>query len=156
MLFEKITMLDYGRPLRDRLRDRRIVGPYTWTPSEPNKGRGFYQGSKGLYCDPRGSTFDLRLELANDHLPGSRLADINGYYVDSLESDTYRPIVARLPKGRGFLAGATMGAAMCAFLDGHIWETIEDAARGAHSEAEDAAERNREAEEQETEEEDEE
>jgi hypothetical protein len=145
MLFNEITMLNYSRPMRERLKTRKVCGPYKWRPSEPNKGRGFYQASKHLACDARGSTFDLRLELANEHLRGYRLCDINGYYADTFQDTTLTPIVARLPHGRGFLAGWTMGTGMCASLDCSIYSDAESAARAAHSMAEYDAEKERDA-----------
>jgi hypothetical protein len=139
------TVHDFSRPLRKRFEQRQYTGPYYWSPSKPGTRRGFYQASHGLACDKAGSSFNLRLELANDHLWGSRLRFINGYYADRDHGDTLTPIVARLPHGRGFLAGWTMGAGMCAALDSDIYETIEDAARAAHdiaeSDANDACER---------------
>lgn len=144
-MFQQITMIDYARPLAERAASRKVCGPYIWIPTPaPSGGRGFYQSSKGLFMDPRGSTLDLRLEDANDFLRGSRLAQIGGYYCDNFQSDTLQPIIARLPHGRGFLAGWTMGRGMCASLDGYIWESTEEAARAAHDEAERAAERQRE------------
>jgi hypothetical protein len=72
-----ITMIDYTRSLSERAESRKVCGPYLWTPSERRRGatrnrslegRGFYQGI-GLYVDARGSTFDLRLDYANNHHP---------------------------------------------------------------------------------------
>ncbi len=142
-MFAQITMIDYARPLAERAKARKTCGPYTWAPAKPGNGRGFYQSSKGLYMDRHGSSLDLRLEEANDHLRGTRLAFTTGYYCDEFGDDTLQPIVARLPSRRGFLAGWTMGRGMCASLDSHIWETIEDAARAAHDEAAYWAEENR-------------
>lgn len=137
---------DFSRPMPERLKSREYTGPYYWTPTKPGTGRGFYQSSKGLYCDKAGSTFDLRLEDANDHLGSSRLSQINGYYCDEDgDGETLQPIIARLPRKRGFLAGWTMGRGMCASLDSTIWETEEDAARAAHDLAESDAEKNRDA-----------
>lgn len=141
----EIVLIDYARPLAERVKARKVVGPYRWTPIKAGNGRGFYQASKGLFMDPRGSTIDLRIELANQHLAGSRLAWINGYFCDNFGDDTLQPIIARLPHGRGFLAGWTMGAGMCASLDADIYRDIEDAARAAHSTAERDAESSREA-----------
>lgn len=136
---------DFSKPMAKRLASREHCGPYYWTPAKPGTGRGFYQSSKGLYCDKAGSTFDLRLESANDHLQG-RLSFIDGYFCDSDgDGDTLQPIVARLPKGRGFLAGWTMGTGMCASLDCDIYSDISDAAMAAHDMAERDAEKNREA-----------
>lgn len=147
-MFREITLINYARPLADRSEARKVVGPYRWSPSEPGKGRGFYQSSRGLSCDPRGSTFDLRLEEANDLLPSyNRAQDTLGYYCDQDgEGDTLKPIVARLPKGRGFLPGWTMGNGMCAALDTDwILDDPEDAARAAHEVARIDANRSREA-----------
>lgn len=135
---------DFTKPMVERLKSRQYTGPYYYSPATPGGGRGFYQSSKGLYCASHGSTFDLRLEDANDHLTG-RLSQINGYYTDdTFEGDTLQPIVARLPHGRGFLAGWTMGRGMCASIELDIYETIEDAARAAHSLAESDAEKEQE------------
>jgi hypothetical protein len=144
-MFEKITMIDYRRPMVERAKARKFCGPYCWRPSKPGNGRGFYQSSKGLFMDRAGSSIDLRIERANDHLGQSHLADVNGYYCDPYgDGETLRPIVARLPRSRGCLAGWTMGGGMCASLGGTIYEDIQDAARAAHDDAEQCAERERE------------
>lgn len=147
--FPRITLIDYARPLAERAAARKSVGPYTWSPARPMAGRGFYQALRGgLRCDPRGSTFNLRLKLANDHLSGcgyGSLARINGYFADPFgEGDTLTPIIARLPRGHGFLAGWTMGAGMCATLAPTIYADAEDAARAAHAEADADADAERE------------
>jgi len=144
-MFQEITLINYRRPLKDRARARGFVGPYKWTPSQPGKGRGFYQSSKGLFMDSHGSSIDLRIEEANDHLSGSRLSHTTGYFCNrDSEGETLQPIIARLPRSRGFLAGWTMGQGMCASLDATIYEDIESAARAAHSMAEYNAEKSRE------------
>jgi hypothetical protein len=153
-MFHEITMLNYSRSLKERREARKTCGPYRWTPTEPGKGRSFYQASKSLTCDPHGSSFDLRLELANDHLKDSRLSRLNGYYTDQFYDTTLTPIIARLPHSRGFLAGWTMGNGMCAALATEVFATAEEAAHAAHGEAECEAER--EFERQEDEDEDEE
>jgi hypothetical protein len=136
---------DFSVPMAKRLKSREFTGPYYWAPTKPGKGRGFYQSPKGLFCDKAGSTFDLRLAMANEFLGHSRLSHINGYFCDiDGDGDTLKPIVARLPHGRGYLAGWTMGAGMAASLDGYIWEDIEEAARAAHDLAESDAEESRE------------
>lgn len=130
---------NFSRPLRKRLESREHVGPYYFEPAKPGTGRGFYQASRGLACGD--STFSLRLEWANDHLRGSRIAHINGYYCDDYQDTTLTPIIARLPHSRGFLAGWTMGNNMAASINATIWETAEDAARAAHDLAESDADR---------------
>jgi hypothetical protein len=143
-MFQTIFLHDYRKPLAYRKASRKFCGPYQWTPSKPGTGRWFYMG-KGLTVGD--STFRLRIEDANECLPpGSRLRFINGYYTDddSCLSDTLKPIIARLPHGRGFLAGWTMGEGMSSCVDAHIWETEEEAARAAHDMAERDAEKERE------------
>lgn len=144
-MFNDIVMINYSRPLAERAKSRKSVGPYRWRPTAaPSKGRGFYQASNSLAMDSRGSTFALRLISANDGLPSySRLAQINGYYFND-DGETIEPIIARLPKGRGFLVGWTMGRGMCASLEATIYDDIGDAALAAHSDAEYAAEQQRE------------
>lgn len=154
-MFDTITMIDYQRPLAARLAARKVCGPYRWTPSAPDTGRGFYQASKGLTVDQRGSTFDLRLDYAHMFIPSSRAYRLPlAYHCDAFGDVTMTPIVARLPHGRGFLAGWTMGEGMLANLDAHIWADSEDAARAAFDLAESDAEREREAAEMDEEEED--
>lgn len=155
-MFTEIKMINYARPLKERRDMRRYCGPYTWRPSTPGKGRGFYQASKGELA-VGDSTFSLRLKWANDcladHGYGS-LSRINGYYADRFQDTTLKPIIALLPHARGFLAGWTMGKGMCASLDADIWETEAEAARAAHDMADSDAEREREREEDEDEDED--
>jgi hypothetical protein len=141
-MFTEITLIDFKTPIRKRLESRKVCGPYRWTPSAAGKGRGFYMASNGFEMDRHGSTLRLRIEPANDHISG-RMAGITGYYCDEHGDQTLEPIIARLPHGRGFLAGWTMGAGMCASLGGGVYEDVEDAARGAHSLAEYDAEESR-------------
>lgn len=144
MIFQEIILHDFSVPMRKRLEMRKVCGPYHWTPATPGKGRGFYMASEGLACAKHGSGFDLRLERANDHLREGRLSRIDGYFCDEgYDGETLQPIIARLPHGRGFLAGWTMGAGMCARLDGFIYENPEAAAKAAHNMAEYDAEEER-------------
>lgn len=140
-MFTEITLLNYARPLPLRRDMRRTCGPYKWTPSTPGTGRGFYQaGARGLEVGD--STFSLRLEWADDFLSYSRLKGTT-YYCDEDGFCSMRPIIARLPSGRGFLAGWTMGQGMAACVDSTIYAEPEDAARAAHSLAESDAEKER-------------
>lgn len=139
-MFQEITTHDLRKPLKARAATRKYAGPYRWRPTEPGKGRGFYQASKGLYMDPAGSSLDLRLEEANDHLTRS-FRRPTAYWADEYGDTTLTPVIARLPHSRGFLAGWTMGAGMLGSLDGGVWEDAEDAARAAHDIAERDAER---------------
>ena len=141
-MFTEITMIDFQRPLKARLDSRKVCGPYRWTPSRAGNGRGFYMASNGFEMDRHGSTLRLRIEPANDHING-RLAGTTGYYCDRDGDQVLEPIIARLPHGRGFLSGWTMGAGMCASLDGRVQDDIESAAYMAHRIAEMDADRSR-------------
>lgn len=136
---------DFSVPLRKRADSRKVCGPYYMKPGKPGAGLGFYMASKGFACAAHGARFRLRLSPANDHLSDySRLARIDGYFCDDYGmGETLQPIVALLSHGRGYLAGWTMGAGMCAALDGCIYESDADAAYAAHSMAQHDAERER-------------
>ena len=142
MTFDTIYLHGYSttdghRPtLRERLQMRKTCGPYQLTPGDATKRKsiGFYTTSRGLAMGD--GSVRLRLELANDQEIG-RLSDIRGYYTDQECCDeTMKPITARLPHSRGFLAGWTMGGGMCAKLETRVYAEIEEAARAAHSIAE--------------------
>lgn len=139
----KIVMIDYVMPLEKRKRG--VCGPYyRIVPPIQERGRcGFYHASKGMKMDRAGSSFRLRFQEASDLLPSTayRLRHIEGYYCDDHGDQTMVPIVARLPKRRGFLVGWTMGNGMWASLDDAIhYNGEEDAARAAHEDARIAAE----------------
>jgi hypothetical protein len=143
-MFHNIKMIDYRKPLRERLESRKHCGPYIWEPAKVGNGRCFYQG-KGFEMDRHGSSFRLRIEEANEYLDSR----INGYYADNFQDTVMVPIIARLPHSRGFLAGWTMGSGMLASIDATIYDEPKDAAMAAHSMAEYDAERNRDYEEEE-------
>lgn len=156
-MFREIHLIDFKRPLKERAQTRRRVGNYRWTPSAPGKGRGFYMASNGYAMAGHGGGMSLRIEPANDHLRGSRLSRIDGYYDrDGIGGSTLQPLIARLPNGRGFLAGWTMGAGMCASLAPDIWPDEESAAVEAHRMAETDAEEEKERQAQSDDEEEEE
>lgn len=143
-MFNEIVMIDYTRPLLERAKARKHVGPYRWRPSNRAHangrnanfdGRGFYQARNGLSMDERGSTFELRLDYANTHHPVNWRK--SGTF--TANDQEFIAIVARLPHGRGFLSGYTLGEGMAASLSGTVWKDIEDAARAAYDEAEQAA-----------------
>lgn len=136
---------DFTVPMRKRAESRKVVGPYYMKPMQPGAPRGFYMEGRGFAPAKHGACFDLRLEEANDHLPHSGRRAI-GYYCDESQDDTLQPIIARLPHGRGFLAGWTMGAGMISNIDpGTIYSDEESAAYAAHSMAEYDAEESRDA-----------
>ena len=144
-MFTRITMIDHGRrTLRQRRDARRSCGPYTWTPAKPGTGRGFYSSSRNeLECDDHGSTFRLRLEYARDHV-GTWSARVHSFGCCEYGGDTFTPLIARLPRGRGYLAGWTLGAGMAGSLDAHVYESPSDAAYAAYDDAKWAADAERE------------
>ncbi len=123
--------------LRQRLADRRPVrcGEYYHAPKpNANNGRGFYLQSESMP--------GLRWEWC-DEVSGARISH-TGWFCDEDQSDKIRGIVFRLPNGRGFLAGWSMGKHMSSAVDPEIFETAEEAAYAADSAAETAADSQRE------------
>ncbi len=146
-MFKRIVLWDLSKPVRKR--HSKLCGPYYFEPGKPvcgvHPGIGGYLCRRfGTYELREGSNTRLRIEFARDILKGTRQADTIGYYTDESQSETMKPVIARLPRSRGFLAGWTLGENMSTSFDGHIWDDIESAAYGAYSEAEQAAERERE------------
>lgn len=96
----------------------------------------------GYYLD---SDFapDLRWKWA-DEVEDSPVGHTGWHSDDDGAGDTIRGLVLRLPRGRGFLAGWSMGAGMSADVSRTIYESERDAARAADSRAERTAEDERE------------
>ena len=125
-----------SRRAADRKPGRAICGDYYHAP-KPNAatGRGFYLDSDGMP--------DLRWQWC-DEVEGARIRH-TGWFCDDGQSQTIRGIVMRLPKGRGFLAGWSMGEGMASTIDySPIFDNAADAAHCADSMAESAAESERE------------
>lgn len=146
-----IKIHDFRRPMAERAKQRKVCGPYQWTvgaPGDRRDGVGFYMasGRGGLRMDRHGASLRLRVSEAPETRRG-----VTGYYGDEFGDTVFTPIIARLPRGRGFLAGWTMGAGMCATLSIDIHDTEEEAGHAAHGEAERAAEAEREYQEREAE-----
>jgi hypothetical protein len=71
--------------------------------------------------------------------------DHHGWFTDSIfQEDTIRGVVLRLPHGRGFLAGWSMGKGMASKISRRIYPDEVNAAHAADSMAEAAAEAERE------------
>lgn len=112
---------------------------------------GEYYHAPRLWAEPVKSFY-----LNSDFMPGLRWqwcdeidgASIHhtGWFADEHgDGDTIRGIVFRLPHGRGFLAGWSMGERMASAIDySRIYDDERDAARAADSMAESTAERERE------------
>lgn len=134
-----IHLHDWRKPLRARLESRRYVGPYQYTVPTPGPtaGRGYYASDDNGASETRDSMFRLRA------CEPPRRFD-HGWYCDDLQHDSIRPVVLRLPHGRGFLAGWTMGAGMASTIEPGLYLDEKDAWRAADSAAESAAEAERE------------
>jgi len=141
---QTIAMLPRG-PLSKRLEEfkrthgQRMCGPYFRTEPNPNQTEmSFYLESDFMPS--------LRWEWA-DEVDGARI-EHNGWYSDEFgDSELIRGIVMRLPQGRGFLAGWSMGKSMASGLEYYVYDEEIDAARAADQLAENVAERAREDEE---------
>ena len=127
-----IVLHDFARPLAERAKSRKVCGPYRWTPTKPGSGRGFYmECGRSLRMARHGSGMQLRVVEVTRR--GSQWSHEFG--------DTFQAIVLRLPRSRGFLAGWTLGAGMCASVDSTIYDDADDASRAACDEAERACDR---------------
>lgn len=113
-----------------------VTGPYYHAPKPEDAGKG-----KGFYLDSDG-TPGLRWTWADD-VQGSRIRH-TGWFTDETADSTIRGVVFRLPKGRGFLAGWSMGESMASAVECEIFEDEIDCARAADGLAESLAERERE------------
>lgn len=103
---------------------RKTCGGYYSVPApNSNRGWGFYDDGGGS-----GSPFRLRIERADC-----------GFSIDEYGYEHMYPIIARLPHGRGFLVGWTMGNGMAACLDADIFADEDNAWRAARRRCEDAA-----------------
>ena len=114
-----------------------ICGAYYHAPKPitggPNQGAGFYLDSDGMP--------GLRWQWCDDICRDIRHT---GWFCDDFQDSKIRGIVMRLPHGRGFLAGWSMGEGMASEIDGYIYADAIDAARAADSMAETVAENERE------------
>lgn len=122
----------------ERMR-RPVCGDYYHAPrpllNSPNPGTSFYLGSDFMPA--------LRWQWC-DEIKGAHIRH-TGWYADEFgDGDKIRGIVMRLPHGRGFLAGWSMGESMASAIDGDIYPDEISAACAADSIAEHVAERERE------------
>lgn len=114
---------------------RKCCGPYQFRADADSEYRFAYLNSDFFP--------GLRWEYADEIAP--RAIRHTGWYCDEYQDETIRGIVLRLPKGRGFLAGWTMGKGMATEIDvSWVHEDEIEAARAADERAERAAERMRE------------
>ena len=100
---------------------RKMCGGYTHAPRPNNNcGIGFYLDSAGMP--------GLRYELTGD-----------SFYCDEDYGQTIEGLIFRLPHGRGFLSGWTMGEHMASNVSFDVWDNEDDARRAARDEARQAA-----------------
>jgi len=136
---KQVAMLPRGT-WKQRLEHKRnpTVGPYFTSPSPNPQGTSFYLDSDFMP--------ELRWEWC-DEVAGVRI-DHTGWFTNQFQDDKIRGLVMRLPHGRGFLAGWSMGKSMASEVEYHIYDEQLDAAYAADSLAEHVAERQREFEEE--------
>lgn len=134
-----IVSLSTDRAAR-RLELRKFAGSasgYYHKPTPNNQeGIGFYLESGN------GAPFGLRWTWC-DEVEGVRI-DHTGWFCDDYQDTKVRGIVFRLPHGRGFLAGWSMGEHMASSVDFHVYADEASAACAADSIAERTAENERE------------
>lgn len=117
-----------------------VCGAYYHAPrpltSGESHGLGFYLDSDGMP--------GLRWQWC-DEVKGASIRH-KGWFTSEggWDGETARGIVFRLPHGRGFLAGYSLGEGMCGSLEYDIYPDEVDAAYAADSYAENVAERERE------------
>lgn len=140
-----VKLWDYSKPIKAR--HAGPCGPYYFQtcdlPGTPGgdwkpDARGGFSGylSKCETEINEGSRARLRVVDAREFYPHAET-----YCAGEWSDNEFRPIIARLPPGRGFLAGWTMGAGMLTSFDCEIHATEREAARAADAEAQAAAER---------------
>lgn len=127
---------------RATARKSRCCGPYYHSPEPLNRGQ---DNGRGFYLESHGMP-GLRWEWC-DEVRDARIRH-TGWFADEYQDTKVRGLIMRLPHGRGFLAGYSMGENMSSAVDLDIYETETEAARAADSLAESVAEREREYQEQ--------
>jgi hypothetical protein len=110
-------------------------GEYYHAPKPNSTGKGFYLESDGMPA--------LRWTWC-DEVSGAGVNHTGWFADEHGDGDTIRGIVFRLPHGRGFLVGWSMGEHMASEIDySTVYADEIDAARAADSMAESVAERER-------------
>lgn len=98
---------------------------------------------QGFYLEDSSGPFSLRWQWC-DEVEGVRTHH-TGWFCDEYQDEKIRGLVFRLPKGRGFLAGWSMGEGMASEVSGDIYDSEREAAWAADNLAERAAEDERES-----------
>lgn len=144
---------NFGRQFKStqrRIERRRnpTTGPYYHAPTPITKH--YDHGARSFYLDDHGAP-GLRWAWC-DELPDDWLCDVvptvdhAGWFTDEYgDGEKIRGVVFKLPKGRGYLPGWSMGEGMASCVVTSEWCTLAcDAARLADTLAEIAAEEQRE------------
>lgn len=128
-------------PLSKRLERAKnpVTGPRYHSPRPVERRQ---DAGQGFYLEDAHGSFALRWKWC-DEVGGIRIRH-TGWFCDDFQDEKIRGLVFRLPKGRGFLAGWSMGEGMASEVAGDIHATEEEAAFTADSMAESAAEDERE------------
>lgn len=125
--------------MRARISRRKpaFTGDYYHAPKPNNRdGIAFYLTAGD------GCPFSLRHQWC-DEVSGVRIRH-TGWFADDYQDTKYRGLVFRLPHGRGFLAGYSMGEQMASSVDFYLYRDEVDAAYAADALAQQAADRERE------------
>lgn len=111
-----------------------VTGPYYHAPRPlgPHAGKGFYLNDS--------TSPDFRWEWC-DGVPGANIGH-TGWFLDDFYEEKVRGLVVRLPHGKGFLAGWSMGEGMASAIGYTIYESAVDAAYNADRDARSVAEEN--------------
>ncbi|WP_197517127.1 MULTISPECIES: hypothetical protein [Burkholderia] len=108
-------------------------GEYYHTPKPNSTGKGFYLESDGMPA--------LRWTWC-DEIDGANIEHTGWFTDEHGDGNTIRGIVFRLPHGRGFLPGWSMGERMASEIEySHVYDDERDAARAADDMAERVSER---------------
>lgn len=120
---------------------RKQPSGYILSPgTSPSPDLGFYLIPD--HSKDGGCPFSLRWSWC-DEVEGTRIRH-TGWFCDEWQDEKIRGLVFTLPRGRGFLAGWSMGESMISLVERYVYESATDAARAADSMAEKAADEERE------------
>lgn len=120
--------------LASRAKSRRVAGPYYNTRPRTERADSLF-----FYMDSHGQMGDGPIRLRFDTAESMQDLRHTGYYCDEDGHTVVHGIVARLPHGRGFLAGWSMGDNMASELSREVHLCERDAALAADAMAEEVA-----------------
>lgn len=125
----KVRLAEYNNP----------CGPYYHCPKPLSSDKRTHK--RGAYHDDNARVFGMRWQWCDEVC---RSIQHTGWFTDEYgHGEKLRGVVFRLPRGRGFLAGYSMGEGMICDVD-YVYEYEADAAHAADSIAESLAQLERE------------